>query len=298
MGVYILVAFVIIIWGSSPTVARLLLNDISPYTLQTYTSITAIMSSTAILLWNRKVVEAVSLKFKDFRILFLMGLLGTFLYIMFFYLAVERLETQVAYSINYLWPLMTVITSIIILKEGVSIKKLLAIIISFIAVTIIITKGNVGMFATIDFIGVLFGLGAAITYGLFSTLNRKYKYDPIVANFYFTLFSLLLNLIRYFSIGDFYVPNIDQLLGIVWMGVFVNAVAFILWLKAIQIGDMSKIANLIYLTPFVSLVYIYFFLNEAIHITSILGLVIIVFSILWQNGTLDRFLANMFKRER
>lgn len=293
--VYLLVGLVVLIWGSSATVSRLLIDGINPYTLQTYTSAVAFISITVVVLSQKKVKDLFVLKSVDYRNLFVMGVLGNFLYVMFFYLAIDRLDTQVAYALNYLWPVMIVLTSIFVLKDQLTFRKVIAITISFLAVVLFVTKGNLTLFDNVDILGVLFGLGAAFTYGLFSTLNKKYGYDSVVANFFFIFFSLALNLIRYFILEDFYIPNTSQILGIVWMGVFVNAIAFILWLQSLKLGNVNEIANLSYLTPFVSLVYIAVFLNEPIHITGVLGLLMIVLSILWQGGVLDRYFKKLRK---
>ena len=60
---------------------------------------------------------------------------------------------------------------------------------------------------------------------------------------------------------------------------------FFLWLKALKMaGSSDRIANLVFLAPFLSLVFISVFLKEHIHYTTFIGLLFIVSSIFYQRS--------------
>jgi len=60
-------------------------------------------------------------------------------------------------------------------------------------------------------------------------------------------------------------------------------ITFVIWLKALSLAESkAKLNNIIYLVPFVSLLFIHFFVGETIYWTTIVGLCIIVGSILFQ----------------
>ncbi len=60
---------------------------------------------------------------------------------------------------------------------------------------------------------------------------------------------------------------------------------FFLWLKALNLAKSSdKIANLVFLAPFLSLIFITIILKEHIHYTTFIGLVIIIGSIIFQRS--------------
>ena len=82
-----------------------------------------------------------------------------------------------------------------------------------------------------------------------------------------------------------FIPHVAgiQLGGLLWIGIFSSGGAFLLWFLALKYGDTSKIANIAFLTPFFSLIYIYFLLHESIQIYSIVGLLFICIGILIQN---------------
>jgi len=56
-----------------------------------------------------------------------------------------------------------------------------------------------------------------------------------------------------------------------------------LWLKALSLSESTgRVSNLVYLTPFVSLIFIHTILGEKIYYTSIIGLCLIVGGIFTQ----------------
>lgn len=66
------------------------------------------------------------------------------------------------------------------------------------------------------------------------------------------------------------------------MGVCNTAIGFVAWDLAMKTGDTAKVANLAYITPFLSLVVAYFLLGDPITIWSVGGLTVIVAGILLQ----------------
>jgi drug/metabolite transporter (DMT)-like permease len=69
----------------------------------------------------------------------------------------------------------------------------------------------------------------------------------------------------------------------VYLGIFEMGIPFIFWLKALQLAKYpDRIANAIYLTPFISLIIIHIVLGEKIYPTSVIGLVLIITGIIVQ----------------
>jgi drug/metabolite transporter (DMT)-like permease len=74
----------------------------------------------------------------------------------------------------------------------------------------------------------------------------------------------------------------SQWLGLIWLGVVVDAVAYLLWAKALKgADDSSKIANLAYLTPFLSIIVSAIVLKEEITLRALIALLFIVGGILF-----------------
>ena len=75
-----------------------------------------------------------------------------------------------------------------------------------------------------------------------------------------------------------------QWLGILWLGVVIDAVAYLLWALALkEAKNTATIANLAYLTPFLSLIVSAIFLKEKIQARAIVALLFIIGGILLQS---------------
>ncbi len=73
------------------------------------------------------------------------------------------------------------------------------------------------------------------------------------------------------------------LLGSVYIGLFEMGITYILWLKALSMSrTTAQVGNLIYLSPFLSLIIIQLVVGEQIAVSTILGLILIVSGIALQ----------------
>ena len=79
--------------------------------------------------------------------------------------------------------------------------------------------------------------------------------------------------------GKLSLPTGEQTEGMLWNGIICNALPYLTWALALDIGNTAVIANLAYLTPFVSLLCTHFVLGEKVTIFSVLGLLLIVLGI-------------------
>lgn len=280
---YVLVIITALIWASSATVSKVLVNDINPHTIIVYTGSVGLIFNFLIILFQKKFKQLFKFTMIDHFRFLIMSILGYVIYISLMYLSIERMSAQLSFSINYLWPIMVVICSMLILKDKFSWIKLLSILMAFFSVFIIVTKGDFNQINEVDVVGLVYGILSSFSYGLFSALSKKYKYDTFLSSFFFVFYALIFNTIKYLFIGQPYVPGIFDILAFIWLGSFVGTVATILWLKALEMGDTAKVSNLIYITPFLSLFYTYFFLGEQIHVSMVVGLIMLVSSVLIQS---------------
>ena len=70
----------------------------------------------------------------------------------------------------------------------------------------------------------------------------------------------------------------------VYIGIFEMGITFFFWLKALQMATTTdKVSNLVYLAPFISLVFVHFILHEPVYYTTPVGLLLIISGIFIQN---------------
>lgn len=273
---YLYAAISILLWASISPVTKLLLAEIDTMQIVFIGSIFALIFVGIISLIKNKHILPKDYKAKDYSIMSLTGLFGIFFYQLFFCLATERLPAQEAFIINYLWPIMTVVFACILLKEKVTKAKVLGLALSFAGVIIVLTKFNLSSIAGLNIGGAGFALLAAVCYGLFCVLGKKYHYNELYSMTVYLIVSIIVSGIWLAIKGNMPALQPVHLLGIAWLGIFTSAVPLILWEMALHKGNTAIISNLAFITPFLSLVYIYFILHEPISIYSLIGLIVIV----------------------
>ena len=279
---YIYAIISVLLWSTTATVSKLLLGSLDSMQILLLSSLFSFLFLLIINCFNGSIKEIKKYKPKDYLIIFALGVIGIFLYDLFFYLGINAMQASQAFIINYLWPIMTVLFACIILKEKFTIRKIIAIIISFIGVIIVSSNGNLLSIEKSSLMGTIYCLLAALLYGLFSVLNKKQNYNKYTSMMLFYFNSTIISLIYVIATKRFFVPELSQTLGLLWIGIFTSAVAYTSWALALAKGDTARISNIAYLTPFISLVWTGIVLKEKISFYSVLGLVIIVLGIFIQ----------------
>lgn len=281
---YIFVLLAALLWGSTAAVSKLLLAELAHLQILFFSDVFAFFSLLCIILLQKKQAIIRTYTKRDYFTFAWMGFLGTFFYNFLLLKGIELLSAQEAFIINYLWPIMVVIFAAIFLKEHITWRKIFAIICSFFGIVIVIMKGDFRSLHFDNLFGVLSAALGAVVWGLFSVLGKKQKYEEFTSMMMYYFFGTFFALAAMVSFSN--LPSISwhQLAGLIWFGAFLNGFAFVLWFSAIRHGDTAKISNIIFLTPFLSLVYIYFLTGEKILASSIIGLTIIIFGIMVSNA--------------
>ena len=278
---YFFAAVSIIFWSSLAAISKLMLNDFSSYVILTFSSFFAFLALLAVNFFKGNLKQLKNYKVKDYIITTLICLPGTFLYYVFLYLGTDRMEASKAFIINYLWPIMSVVFACIILKEKVTLRKCIAFALSFLGV-FTVASDNLLNFKSTSFIGVFFLILAAVCYGLFTVLNKKWDYDYLISMMISFFVTIIFSLAIVLSLRQELYANAIQILGFAYNGIFIMAIATVTWALALKLGGTAKISNLAYITPFLSLVWTFLILQEPIKPLSLLGLIIIVIGIFIQ----------------
>lgn len=185
-------------------------------------------------------------RLKDYLIILLTSLPGTFFYYVFLYLGTAKMAASQAFIINYLWPIMSVVFACIILKERLTARKFTALALSFLGV-LTVAGGELLSFNVTALVGACLCILAAVSYGAFTALTRRYCYDEelsLMLSFFASfILSALINLI----IGERISIGVPEILGFAYSGVAVMAIATVTWALALKAGGTAKISNLAYI---------------------------------------------------
>jgi len=272
----------VLLWSSVATAFKLTLELISVESLLFYSTLTSLIILFLILVKEKKLKLLFSYPKDIYLKLFILGAINPFIYYLTLFKAYSLLPAQEAQAINYTWALVLTFLSAIILKQKITLIDYIASIIAYFGVLIVATHGNLNLnFSSSS--GLFFAILSTIFWALFWIYNVKLNVDSTIAMFinFLSGFLLLSLYILIFNIElDF---NIKALFGSIYIGIFEMGITFILWLKALKLSNNnSKIANLIFLSPFLSLIFIHFFVGEKILISTIIGLLLIISALILQ----------------
>lgn len=273
----------VFLWSSVASAFKLSLQYLSSTELLLYASFISTVVFLTIATFENKLAEIFTYIKKNYKFVLLSALINPFLYYLTLFKAYDLLLAQEAQAINYTWALTLAFLSTIFLKQKLTKYDILAGIICYFGVLVIATKGSPFSLNFSNLQGVFIALLSTIFWSIYWILNAKKKIEPIIGLGSSFLVSFPMILAYYIFTQDVSIPNFKGLLGASYVGIFEMGITFLLWAKAMQSAvSTSKIANLIFLSPFISLIFIYFILGEKIYLSTVVGLIIIILGLILQ----------------
>ena len=270
----------VLIWATMAAIVKLMLSDMPNLQVLSVSSWFSFLFLLAVNLKNGNLKRLRQFSLRQYAAMSGLGFLGLFLYSALYYYGIGRLGAQAACILNYLWPMMLMLFSTLILKEPLTVLKAAAMVCSFAGI-IVLSSGSDG--GENSLVGTACCIIAAACYGLFSVLNKKAGMEQSMTMMVAWLTAAILSGALGLTTESWVVPALPQWLGLLWLGVVVQAVGYLLWAMALQgTGNTAAIANLAYLTPFLSLVISAVLLKETIEPRAVAALVLIIGGILLQ----------------
>ena len=280
---YIYAITAVLIWSTVASVIKTMAADIPNLEALSISSFFAFLFLLIVNIKNGLIREMRTYSARDYGIMGGLGFIGLFMYSALYYYGISVLSSQEACILNYLWPMMLVVFSCIILKEKMTFMKGIAMACSFFGIVILSLGG--GSSATGNAAsGIISCVIAAACYGLFSVLNKKADYNQNIAMMVIWLVAAVCAMILGLMTETWVVLRGIQWIGILWLGVAIDAVAYLLWALSLKNAvNTAKIANIAYLTPFLSLLLSAIFLKEKMQMRALLAFIFIIGGILLQN---------------
>lgn len=285
---YIYALITVFIWATMATVVKKMLFDIPNLEALAISSYFAFLFLLLVNVKNGMLKEIKKYSIKEYGIMSGLGFVGLFLYSALYYYGLTQLSSQEACILNYLWPIMLVVFSCIVLKESMTFMKGVAMLCSFAGIIILSLGNNVASTGNTT-LGMISCIVAAACYGLFSVLNKKMDFNQNISMMVIWLVVAICATILGVTTETWVSIKGIQWLGILWLGIVIDAVAYLLWALALKgVKNTAKIANLAYLTPFLSVILSAVFLKEKIELQALVALVFIVGGVVLQNFTIRK----------
>ncbi|MBW1997862.1 MAG: DMT family transporter, partial [Deltaproteobacteria bacterium] len=206
-----------------------------------------------------------------------LGFLNPFLYYVVLFKAYELLPAQEAQPLNYTWAITLSLLSIPLLRQEITRRDIFALVVSYLGVLVISTRGKIFSLRFSNPAGVALALGSTIIWSIYWIYNTKDDREPVLGLFLNFLFGVPFVAVYCLLVSALRMDHYFVYLGALYVGLFEMGVTFILWLSALRLAEnTARIANLIFFSPFLSLVFIHFLVGEDILPSTFVGLFLIV----------------------
>lgn len=272
--------FTIILWGSAFPMIKIALNDFSAESLSAFRLILA----TIILLPFVIIKKLPTPELRDIPVIFILGFCGFVIY----HTALNFGETLISAGISGILvsttPIFSSALAYIFLKEHFSKWNWLSSLVAFIGISIIsISKDD---YTTINVLGVLIILLASFSESLYFTFQKKYieKYGFIAFTLYTIMASSPFMLIFIPEIiNDIHGATFTSIVSVLYLAIFPTIIPYVLLAYIVKSVGVSDATMSLYLTPIVSLLLSYLFLDELPTTLAIIGRIITLLGVSLSN---------------
>lgn len=196
---------------------------------------------------------------KEFLYVCIVGFLGAYLYYILLYFGYKNANSFEVLIIQYTWPILIVILSILFFKEKLNIKKFISLFLGFFATILVLSKGDFAQISVSNTSAIFYVFLGALSFALFSVLSKTIKLEALgVVSIYFFIASIF-SLIFMIIFSSFIIPNYNDLIYILINGIFLNGITYIFWQNALKLEEGTFLAPFIFITPILSMFYLSIF---------------------------------------
>lgn len=263
------------IWGAMYVVVKVVVDIVPPFELVWIRYVIAVVVLAIIGICMK---QSWKIAKRDWFIIFLVGLIGNTISIVTQEIGTMLSTAQMGAIITSTTPAFMVIFARFILKEKITLKKCLSIVLATVGVFIIVGNGKVD---GTQQLGGFYLLIAALTWALMSVLIKKVPnhYSQIVFTTYSSLTAVIL-------LTPFVLPKLKDLDlslvlqptisgGLLYLGVISTAGGFLLWNKGLQLMNASSGGLFFFFQPIVGTFLGWLLLGETIGFSFWIGTILI-----------------------
>lgn len=171
----------------------------------------------------------------------------------------------------------------ILIGESFTLRKSAGVIIGLLGCVIVI-NGTITGFHLIQreyFVGNIIALGASICWAVYTIAGKQLVRER--GGLVVTSLNMLVGSIPLFflvlAVGEFTFPPLKAFLLIIYLAIFPTAIGFVLWYKALEDLDASRLGPLQYLVPIGTAIISFFLLDEGIKWAAIIGMILVFLGI-------------------
>ncbi len=267
----LLLIITMVIWAGSFIFIKIGLKELTPFNLALYRFLLAspIIFLYVFLKGKFKFPEKV-----DLPNVILLSLSGVTLLYAFQFFAL-KLTTATNASILINSATLFVVIFAILVGERVTLIRTLGIIIAFIGITLVISRGNLEIFTSRTIYGDLLLIVDGMLWAVYTVIGKKLlsKYDPenLTANVFILGTIFLIPFALWEGIQSPMALHLTAISSIVYLSVLCSVFGYIVWYYVLEKRESSIVAAYVYLIPLFTAIMAYYILHEEITILTAIG---------------------------
>lgn len=269
----LLTALAPIVWGSTYIVTTEMLPANVPMTLA---ALRALPAGILLLMIMRQLPQGIWW----LRVIIL-GILNFSLFWWLLFISAYRLPGGVAATVGAVQPLIVLFLSHWLLQTRLSWLSISAALGGILGVAILILTPN----ATLDPLGIIAGLGGALSMAAGTVLSRRWQ--PPVTPLTFTAWQLTAGGAVLLPLALLFEPalpslTVINLLGLAYLTLIGGALTYVFWFRGLALLGPSSVASLGFLSPLSAVILGWALLGQQLTGLQIIGMIVILVSI-WVN---------------
>ncbi len=277
------------IWGGMYVVSKYVLDYVPPLTLVVFRFIVAVAVLGAI--FKVKGYQAVARA--DLKLMAWLGFIGYTVSISAQFAGTWLSSAHMGAVITSASPAFIVLFGILLLKEKITLAKLLSLLVASAGVAVVIGIGS-GDLSQGSLVGNLFLVLAAVSWALYSVLGKiaTQKYSSLTVTLYAAIFGVVFTLpLALWEVTRLPVtPFANHLVwvGILYLGVVSTAGAFYFWNKGFELMDASSAAVFFFVQPVLGSILGWLVLREVLESNFFIGGAMILVGVAITSFTPDK----------
>ena len=217
---------------------------------------------------------------KNTLILLLLSGIGIGLNWIFLFESYNYTSLSISTVCNYFAPIIVMILTPVVLKEKISLKQVICLIIAVVGLILIVGAFEFKKDSN-NLIGIILSLLAAVLYAVVILINKKINFVDGIERTFFQFLSLAIVLLPYtlFTTGfNIFKLSINNLLWLLLLGVVHTGIAYCMYFTSIKDMSGQKISILSFIDPVTSIMLAFFIFNDQLTGFQLVGALLILFA--------------------
>ncbi len=272
----------VLLWSTVATAFKLTLAWLSPSEAVALAGLVSWIALMLLVVAQGLWPQFLYLRRRDWLQAAALGMLNPVAYYLMLLAAYDLLPAQVAQAVNYTWTIALVLLAIPLLGQRLTRSKATALALGYLGMLIItIGAHNFGS-RPLSLTGLGLAFGSTLIWALYWLCTARIRIHQTVL--LLAVFSTALPwlALTWILSSGLQLPPWPGLAGGVYIGLLEMGLTFVLWGGALRLTEhASRLAQLVFLSPFLSLVWIWLVLGEEIVPTTPIGMLFVVAGICW-----------------